>query len=143
MRIEALLEKYFEGATSCEEERLLRHLFAEGEVPEELQAYRPLFAYIDNEQEKRRHAAKPVESPRKHRPLLRRMGYALGGMAAGIALAVGMTRFIATMGAPESYVLINGVRYTDEKLVEAKALEALQNASFTEQELNSLLFPPQ
>lgn len=141
MKIEALLEKYFDGATSCEEERLLRRLFAEGEVPEELQVYRPLFAYIDNEQEKAGHATKPAESPRKHRPLLRRMGYALGGMAAGIALVIGMARLIATVGTPESYVLIDGVCYTDEKLVEAKALEALQNAGFTEQELNSLLFP--
>ena len=44
MKIDELLDKYFEGETSCEEERELRRFFTEGEVPEHLQTYRPLFA---------------------------------------------------------------------------------------------------
>ena len=42
--------------------------------------------------------------------------------------------------AAANYVVIDGQRYTDEKLVEAKALEALQNASFTDEDLSNLLF---
>ena len=34
--IETLLNKYFEGETTCEEERRLRRFFAEGLVPEHL-----------------------------------------------------------------------------------------------------------
>lgn len=39
--IETLLNKYFEGETTCEEERRLRRFFAEGLVPEHLEVYRP------------------------------------------------------------------------------------------------------
>ena len=38
--IETLLNKYFEGETTCEEERRLRRFFAEGLVPEHLEVYR-------------------------------------------------------------------------------------------------------
>ena len=49
MKIDELLDKYFEGETSCEEERELRRFFTEEEVPEHLQTYRPLFAYLNRE----------------------------------------------------------------------------------------------
>lgn len=48
--IETLLNKYFEGATTCEEERRLRRFFAEGLVPEHLEVYRPMFAFFEAEQ---------------------------------------------------------------------------------------------
>lgn len=50
MKIDELLDKYFEGETSCEEERRLRRFFTEEEkVPEHLLVYRPLFVYLDKE----------------------------------------------------------------------------------------------
>ncbi len=48
--MKALIEKYFEGETSLEEEAMLRDYFNNGEVEEELSAYQPLFQYIANEQ---------------------------------------------------------------------------------------------
>jgi hypothetical protein len=50
--IEKLLEQYFEGQTSAEEEAMLRHFFASGDIPENLVMYKPLFAYFDDEIEK-------------------------------------------------------------------------------------------
>lgn len=47
--IEQLLERYFEGRTSTEEERTLRRFFTSGDVPENLKMYQPLFAYFENE----------------------------------------------------------------------------------------------
>lgn len=44
-----LLNRYFEGETSAEEERRLRALFASGQVPPEWETCRPLFAYWDEE----------------------------------------------------------------------------------------------
>jgi len=49
--MKALIEKYFEGETSLEEEAMLRDYFNNGQVEEELSAYQPLFQYIANEQE--------------------------------------------------------------------------------------------
>lgn len=46
-RIEALLEKYFRGETSTQEESMLRRFFAESEVPEHLEAEAGLFRYFD------------------------------------------------------------------------------------------------
>ncbi|MCZ2668196.1 hypothetical protein O1399_17145, partial [Bacteroides fragilis] len=43
MNIEELLNKYFEGETTCEEERELRRFFTRGIIPEHLQMYRPMF----------------------------------------------------------------------------------------------------
>ena len=67
--------------------------------------------------------------------------YAVSGIAAGLLLLLGVAKIIFPLsGVPENYVVIDGQRYTDEKLVEAKALEALQNASFTDEDLSNLLF---
>ena len=49
MNIEEVLNRYFEGETSVAEERELRRFFAGANVPDHLSAYRPLFAYFDEE----------------------------------------------------------------------------------------------
>ncbi len=136
--------------TSCEEERELRRFFTEEEVPEHLQTYRPLFAYLNREatsmaeptEEKSVTTESAKEVPTQRKPSrLYRTFYAVSGIAAGLLLLLGVAKIIFPLsGVPENYVVIDGQRYTDEKLVEAKALEALQNASFTDEDLSNLLF---
>ena len=46
MNIEELLNKYFDGDTTCEEERELRRFFTQETVPEHLKEYSPLFAFL-------------------------------------------------------------------------------------------------
>ena len=48
--IEALLDKYWEGDTSIDEERLLKAYFASGEVDDSLRQYAPLFQVFREEQ---------------------------------------------------------------------------------------------
>ena len=134
MKIDELLDKYFEGETSCEEERELRRFFTEEEVPEHLQMYRPLFAYLNREatsmaeptEEKSVTTESAKEVPAQRKPSrLYRTFYAVSGIAAGLLLLLGVAKIIFPLsGVPENYVVIDGQRYTDEKLVEAKALEA-------------------
>ena len=50
-QIEKLLERFFAGVTSNEEERELSHFFSEEEIPDELMPYKSLFAYLDTELE--------------------------------------------------------------------------------------------
>lgn len=57
MKIEELIDRYFEGQTSCEEERELRSFFTQENVPESLQVYRPLFVCLDQEA---KHSGKKV-----------------------------------------------------------------------------------
>lgn len=46
--INQLIEKYFEGLTTLEEEALLREYFEQEEIPEEWQSIRPLFKHYKN-----------------------------------------------------------------------------------------------
>ena len=41
--IEQLLERYWEGETTLQEESILRTFFSQPEVPENLRKYQPLF----------------------------------------------------------------------------------------------------
>lgn len=143
MNIDHLLEKYFEGTTSRTEERELRRFFTEEEVPEHLLAYRPLFACLAKEVEEVRRtktARKPEAVVVRKRSVRHRTLYSLGGIAAGLLLLVGISGLFAPSVGTGSFVVIDGTRYTDRKLVEAKALEALQNVGFTDDELDGLLF---
>lgn len=47
--INQLLDRYWQGATTLEEEQILRSFFSQLCVPEELAKYRPLFAYEQTE----------------------------------------------------------------------------------------------
>lgn len=150
MKIDELLDKYFEGETSCEEDCKLRRFFTEEEVPEHLQVYRPLFAYLDRKATsitgkeaasttgpEERYQKQPSGKPSRRY----RMFHTVSSIAAGLLLLTGVAKMLSPLSAtPENYVVIDGQRYTDEKLVEAKALEALQNVGFTDEDLSNLLF---
>ena len=88
MNIEELLNKYFEGETSCEEERELRHFFTQGIVPEHLKEYSPLFAFL--EKENRQAKTTDTEPATKQRRLRRHAIYTLSGIAAGLLLLLGI-----------------------------------------------------
>ncbi len=59
--IQALLDRYWEGETTLEEERVLKAYFNSGEVDERLQAVAPLFQAIREEQNLQYAKAKTVE----------------------------------------------------------------------------------
>lgn len=144
MKIDELLDKYFEGATSCEEERELRRYFTEEEVPEHLQMYRPLFACLDMEAKEHRlrqqeEADKPKADPKRLLP--HRWYYSIGGIAAGLLILVGVANLYRhTLATPTDYVIINGKRYTDANLIREQALSAFQDVSMSQEEVLDLMF---
>lgn len=142
-RLEELIEKYFDGRTTCAEERAIRQAFAQGDIPAGLEMYRPLFVGLDKVSASHGHAEDVKPSQRKIALRAPRLRYWVGGLAAGIALCLVLARFLPGSEEAESYVVINGKRYTDPALVQAKALEALDNVSYTDEELQHLLFPVQ
>ena len=86
MKIEELIDRYFEGQTSCDEERELRRFFTQENIPESLQVYRPLFACLDQEAK----AFQKESIPAKKLSLRRRFIYMTGGIAAGLLLLIGI-----------------------------------------------------
>lgn len=146
MKTEELLEKYFDGQTTCEEERALRRFFASDQVPEHLEVYRPLFACIDREAEAFRAAQKEEAAPATHPAGVRkptRLYYLTTGIAAALLLCIGIAGLLPhATPARTGYAIIDGRYCDDPQLVQAKALEALQNVGFTEEELKETITLP-
>ncbi|KAA6324580.1 hypothetical protein EZS27_026112, partial [termite gut metagenome] len=131
-------EKYFDGRTTCEEERKLRKFFSHNtSMPEHLQVYRPLFAYLDEEVRRN----KTLHPKRKVTVLKRPMLYTLGGLAAGLLLILGiagMSRYWNER--QDNYVFIDGQQYTDIDLVRQQAQLALNEVRISREEVFMILF---
>lgn len=138
MNIEELIERYFEGETSAEEEKQLRSFFAAGHVPEHLSAYVPLFAYFDEEIRNKEEAKKNERSTasilllRKEKSVRRTLLYVLSGVAASLLFLLALHPFVSSADpcfCSDNYVVINGRCYTDLHKVRALALEALDEVA--------------
>ncbi|MDR1357023.1 MAG: hypothetical protein LBJ58_05065 [Tannerellaceae bacterium] len=129
MDIDELLNKYFEGETTAEEESRLRTFFTTGHTPARLEAYKPLFVYFDREISRSR--MKETRRPRH----VRRIAYIISGVAACILLFVGVRRELLLSDAEElclcspNYVIINGRCYTDTQKAHTLAFEALREVA--------------
>ncbi|KAA6308739.1 hypothetical protein EZS27_039648 [termite gut metagenome] len=141
MNTEGLLEKYFEGRTTSEEEKKLRSLFSHDKfVPEHLQVYRPLFAYLD-EEVRRSGTVNPVKKTvarKKH------MIYILGGVAAGVLMILGIAGMHRHLEKHFSnYVFIDGKQFTDIDLIRQQAQSALDKVRISKEEVFAVLFEEQ
>ena len=131
--IEELLERYFEGLTSGEEEVALRRFFADGSVPEHLAIYKPLFAYFDSEIEKAKATTISQQFVRTDLHEVRKRW--IISIAACAAILIGVTFFATRQGrCPESgdYVIINGRCYTDAQTIRSATFNALREISTDE-----------
>ena len=103
--IQSILDKYFEGESTLEDEAELQRYFAKAEIHESLKQYQPLFEYIESEKQITvsdnftdgvLENIKPVE----RKPIVRRMYQNYMRAAAMIALVVGVL-WMVDFGAPE------------------------------------------
>lgn len=90
--IEKLLEKYYDGETSLEEERALKQFFQSGDVPEHLQSHAAQFGYFASARKEQpslnfNHELALMLDPPKQGPV-RRLGTWLLRIAAGLALLI-------------------------------------------------------
>ena len=138
MKIEELIDRYFEGQTSCEEERELRCFFNRENIPEHLQVYRPLFICLEQEVKAFQEKSVPTAKLPSHR---RRFIYMMSRVAAGILLLIGIAGTKQYLHVtPENYVIIDGKQYTDDNLVREQALAAFRDMRTTEDEVLDLRF---
>lgn len=151
-RIQNLLDKYMDGATSNEEEATLRKYFEEhaNDIPEEWESYRALFSYIGFEQmnlsqilkeeEKKIEKEDILEDEEKNIPKkeekkeeasrsrwLKYFGTSVAAAAIIAFLIVGIQKIAQPQ--PECYAVIDGKVYTDQEFVHNEALDALDDVS--------------
>ena len=151
-RIQNLLDKYMDGATSNEEEATLRKYFEEhgNDIPEEWESYRALFSYIGFEQmnlsqilkeeEKKIEKEDILEDEEKNIPKkeekkeeasrsrwLKYFGTSVAAAAIIAFLIVGIQKIAQPQ--PECYAVIDGKVYTDQEFVHNEALDALEDVS--------------
>lgn len=141
MNIDELLERYFEGETSAEDERRLRSFFASDGVPEHLVAYKPLFAYFDEEIVRTESESHPetisMSVERSGKRTKKAVLYILSGVAACFLALLSISRLLVPTDpcfCSGNYVVINGRCYTDIHKVRSSAFEALQEVATPENE---------
>jgi len=123
MDIKHLLEQYFEGLTTAEEEALIRRYFSDGDLPDELRAYKPLFAYFDGEIKK---------SPSTRKTRNKSFVLWISGIAASITLLAGsylLASHPKKCPASGNYVIIDGRCYTDAATIHSATLKSLRDIS--------------
>ncbi len=89
--IKLLVEKYFEGETTLQEEEKLREFFSSTVVPAELAEFVPVFAYFNEEKKIVSSSVLPTKpAPAKVIPIARKRSFwlAVSGIAASIIFIV-------------------------------------------------------
>lgn len=133
-KIQDLLNKYMDGATSNEEEATLRKYFEEhgNDIPAEWESYRALFSYIGFEQmnlsQILKEEEKEIDKKKASRSRwLKYFGTSVAAAAIIAFLIVGIQKIAQPQ--PECYAVIDGKVYTDQEFVHNEALDALEDVS--------------
>ncbi|MFQ5446362.1 MAG: hypothetical protein ACE5FF_05460 [Saprospiraceae bacterium] len=131
MSTKNLIEKYFEGKTTLEEEAQLRAYFNQDEVDESLKPYQPLFQFFEKEKEPAlgsgfdQKLMARLTSPAKVVPMRRWRHTALRIAAAGIVLVAAFL-LLKPGPAPSNREAINWDKYEvkDEQLAYEETMKA-------------------
>lgn len=127
--IDTLLDKYFEGETSLQEEEILRTYFTGNGVADKHKQYCPIFscfAEMRTEEEDKVRTSYDVKKHRKLRP------YIWVGVAACIMLLIGgiVTRDIKQAAdTNQSIAYVDGKRISDTQAINTMAMESLSEIS--------------
>lgn len=127
--IHYLLDKYFEGDTSSDEEKRLRLYFAQDDLPEELKVYTTFFRFLDDES-----AALAVlhHVKQENGGIKQRKTFFLRKMWSYVAVAAVLLAAILLLVRPnnqpsslsENYVWVDGKQITDPVVVSEYAESA-------------------
>ena len=119
-----VVDRYFEGGTSCKEERELVEYFSQADVDESLREYQNYFLVLGELQKQKRDEKIVREKAEKNRYWIRRSSIF---SAAAIVAAVLMTTFLYQVYF-DGYVVIDGVKYKDKRNMEIAFNNSIQNA---------------
>ena len=151
LKIKNLLERFFEGQTTNDEEQLLYDFFERDDLPDEWLQYKPVMKYfesgladeiVDSEQTD----MPPLQIEKKNvisLAKMRKYWITWSGIAASILLILFTTLYLFTDNDPVdpfagSYIIRNGVRITDLDLIRPELEAAVQKGLKMEQETDRL-----
>lgn len=119
--IDKILEKYFDGETSLEEEKILRQYFRQPKIEERHKIYIPMFNFFSGE---RKEAG--IEKKKKKIPV-----YAWLSVAASILILLTIKSVHTNMEneAAQSMLYINGKKITNMQTINTEALISIENVS--------------
>jgi hypothetical protein len=145
--MEDLLNRFFSGETSNEEERELYRFFAGEDIPAHLRRYKPVFSYFESGLEKELNllTGEPAEAAEPFRRAMpkRRIRIAAGMAALALILSVAALLFLRKANAFDpyegSYIVRSGVRITDTSLIRPEIEATIQKALQQEERANRLL----
>jgi hypothetical protein len=126
--IKELLDKYFEGETSLEEENRLRTYFTQENIPKALRPYQPLFQFFVAEREITlgkdfdRQLLEKIDAKTRPEPMIRRLNTWVVRVAALVALAVGLWMIYPETPKPEEVAAIDWSKYEPKTVEEAYAI---------------------
>jgi len=121
---DALIEKYYDGFTTVEEEKRLQAFLSQNGLPERYAAEQAIFGYFKNRKSKQAFTLRPY------------LKWA-GSVAAVFVILVAGLQFIQPTYA--SYAYVNGKKITDLDQVKVQALNSLNNVSGKNNEVKQTL----
>ena len=142
--IEDLLDRFFEGQTSNEEERVLYKFFARPDIPAHLERYREVFGYFESGIALDFRETPELRLPAKESSNKRKIGWAIA-----VCVAASLLLFLVNqlfMGTEEvinpyegSYIVRNGCVVTDLDRIQPEIEAIYQAAEAAEKEADLLL----
>ena len=128
-KIKHLIDEYFEGRTSSEEEQLLRNYFAQKDIDPKLKGYQPLFAAMKTLYSQPELLQKETldTTSLSHNIFTRRKLLAITTIAASVAAVFFIVILNYKPLISKDYVIIDGVKYTDNQSIETAMNASLQN----------------
>lgn len=122
--IRNLVDRYFEGNTSVEEEKILHRYFSGDTLPEDLEMLAPLFRFMADESTARA-ALNEIEQENKAAirrvPLLLKKLRTIAAVAAVLLIAVVLVTRPGKSPANGNYAWVDGKRITDPATVQKYA----------------------
>ena len=130
MNIDELLQKYFEGLTSLEEEDTLIRYFQQSDIKDDLKSYAPIFRFLAKERQA--FQASAIKKQAKVKLLFIRT----------ISIAACLIAFIAIGGliwknrpAERSMVYVDGKRVMNKELFRQQALNSIDRVTDVDTEV--------
>ena len=130
MNIDELLQKYFEGLTSLEEEDTLIRYFQQSDIKDEHKSYTPIFRFLAEERQV--FQTNSIKKQAKAKPFFIR---AISVAASFIAIIIIGGLIWKTLPAERSMVYVDGIRVMNKELFRQQALSSIDRVTDVDTEV--------